>query len=62
MSKNKMVYVVTRDRRRVEEQNYETNKEAKERKDVLAKMLRTWRDPDLRKISIVHTDEPNKIR
>jgi hypothetical protein len=62
MSKKKKVYVVTRNQRRIEERNYETMKEAKERLNALAKMLRTFRDSDLRKISIAHTDEPNKIR
>jgi dsDNA-binding SOS-regulon protein len=62
MSKNTKVYVVTRDGRRVEEKNYTTRKEAKDRSDALAKMLRTFRDPDLRKIGIRETLEPYKIR
>ena len=62
MSKNTKVYVVTRDGRRVEEKNYTTRKEAKDRFDALAKMLRIFRDPDLRKIGISETLEPHKIR
>ena len=62
MSKDTKVYVVTRDGRRVEEKNYTTRKEAKDRFDALAKMLRIFRDPDLRRIGIRETNEPYKIR
>ena len=62
MSKDKTVFVVTRNGRRVEERNYATRKDAKGRLNALAKMLRTFRDSDLRKIGISETSEPHKIR
>jgi hypothetical protein len=62
MSKSKTVFVVTRDSRRIEEENYNTREAAKDRVDALAYMLKRWRDPDLRKIEIVKTTEPRKIR
>ena len=62
MTKGKTVYVVTRDGRRIEEENYNTREGAKLRSSALALMLRKWRDPDLRKIHIIETPEPRKIR
>jgi hypothetical protein len=62
MSITNTVFVVTRDGRRIEERNYATRREAKDRLNALAKTLRIWRDPDLRKIGISETLEPHKIR
>lgn len=62
MTKTKEVFVVTRDGRRIEDVNYNTKDLARERLDALAYMLRIWKDPDLRKISIVKTSAPKKIR
>jgi hypothetical protein len=62
MSEIKKVFVVTRNGRRIEERNYTTRREAKDRLDALAKMLRTFCDSDLRKIGVCETSEPYKIR
>ena len=62
MSKNKEVYVVTRDGRRIEEKNYDDKEEAKERMQTLVKVLRQWRDPDAKRVSIQKTDKPKKIK
>ena len=60
--KNKEVYVVTRDGRRIEERNYETNEEAKARMDTLVKVLKKWRDPDSKRVKIEKTSQPKKIK
>lgn len=58
----KQVYVVTRNSRRVEERNYSTKEDAEERAEKLVKVLKKWKDPDLKKVKVVLTDTPNKIR
>tara|TARA_Y100001973_G_C5139854_1_gene302356 strand:- start:176 stop:361 length:186 start_codon:yes stop_codon:yes gene_type:complete len=60
--KSKEVYVVTRDGRRIEEQNYETNEEAKARMDTLVKVLKKWKDPDSMRVKIEKTSQPKKIK
>ena len=60
--KSKEVYVVTRDGRRIEERNYETNEEAKDRMDTLVKVLKKWRDPDSKRVKIEKTSQPKKIK
>ena len=62
MTKEKEVFVVTRNGRRIEDVNYETRQLAKERMDSLAAVLKKWRDPDLRRLSIVKTSEPKRVR
>ena len=57
--KSKEVYVVTRDGRRIEERNYETNEEAKAR---MVKVLKKWRDPDSKRVKIEKTSQPKKIK
>ena len=60
--KSKEVYVVTRDGRRIEEQNYETNEEAKARMDTLVKVLKKWKYPDSMRVKIEKTSQPKKIK
>lgn len=61
-TKEKKVYVVTRNARRIEDRNYSTKQEAEVRAEALAKMLKEWNDPDLNKVKIVETAKPAKIR
>lgn len=62
MKNKKNVYVVTRNKRRIEEENYSTEEEAQKRAEQLVKVLKKWKDPDQKKVEIVHTDNPSKIR
>ena len=62
MSKNKEVYVVTRDGRRIEDVNYNTKEDAKERMKILVKVLKQWRDPDVKRVKIEKTSQPKKIK
>ena len=62
MNKNKEVYVVTRNGRRIEETNYDAKEEAKERQKILIKTLKKWRDPDAKKVKIQKTSLPRKIK
>ncbi|NDG52657.1 MAG: hypothetical protein EBY39_06495 [Flavobacteriia bacterium] len=56
------VYVVTRNSRRIEEKNYSSKEEADTRAQKLVDTLKKWKDPDLKKVKVVHTDKPQKIR
>jgi uridine kinase len=58
----KKVYVVTRNSRRIEDRNYSIKEDAEERADKLVKVLKKWNDQDLKKVKVVFTDTPNKIR
>ena len=58
----KKVYVVTRDTRRIEDKNYATKEEAEVRAQALVDMLKKWKDPDLKKVKVVETSKPAKIR
>ena len=60
--KNKEVYVVTRDGRRVEEKNYSEMEEATERMKKLIAALKKWRDPDSKRVKIQKTSQPKKIK
>jgi len=62
MKNKKSVYVVTRNRRRIEEENYSTEEEAQKRAEQLVEVLKKWKDPDQRKVEVIHTDNPSKIR
>ncbi len=62
MKTKKSVYVVTRNKRRIEEENYSTEEEAQKRAEQLVEVLKKWKDPDQRKVEVVHTDNPSKIR
>jgi len=60
--KQKTVYVVTRNSRRIEDVNYLSREDAQARSDKLVEMLKQWKDPDLKKVKIVETSTPSKIR
>jgi len=54
-------YVVTRDGRRIEENNYKTQAEAQYRADVLYGMLKEWDPKGLGNIAIVKTSNTYKV-
>ncbi len=58
----KTVYVVTRNTRRIEEQNYDTQEEAQVRAEKLVEVLKKWKDPDVKRVKVVETNTPRKIR
>jgi hypothetical protein len=58
----KKVYVVTRNSRRIEESNYDTKEEAQVRAEQLVAVLKQWKDPDQKKVRVVATENPKKIR
>lgn len=60
--KQKTVYVVTRNSRRIEDVNYLSREDAQARSEKLVEMLKQWKDPDLKKVKIVETSTPSKIR
>lgn len=60
--KQKTVYVVTRNTRRIEEQNYNTKEKAEVRATQLVEVLKKWRDPDVKRVRVVETNTPRKIR
>jgi hypothetical protein len=61
-SKQKTVYVVTRNSRRIEDRNYASKEDAEVRSQQLVNMLKQWKDPDQRKVRVVETSTPSKIR
>jgi hypothetical protein len=58
----KKVYVVTRNARRIEDRNYINREDAEVRAQALVDMLKQWKDPDLKKVKVVETSKPAKIR
>ena len=60
--KQKTVYVVTRNTRRTEEKNYETKQEAEARAEKLVEVLKKWKDPDVKRVRVIETNTPRKIR
>jgi hypothetical protein len=62
MNTKKTVYVVTRNSRRIEDRNYSSKDEANLRAEKLVSVLKQWKDPDVRKVKVVETDNPSKIR
>ena len=60
--KQKTVYVVTRNTRRIEEQNYDTKEKAEVRAAQLVEVLKKWRGPDVKRVRVVETNTPRKIR
>ena len=56
------VYVVTRDKRRIEEKNYSTMHAAESRLKALQKVLKEYDPSGLNRIGIVCTKKPNQIR
>lgn len=55
-------YVVTREGRRVEDKNYETQSEAEFRAEKLINMVSKCSPHEKDSVSIVYTSEPYKIR
>ena len=62
IKQQKTVYVVTRNARRIEEQNYNTQEEAEVRAQKLIEVLKKWKDPDVKRVRVVETNTPRKIR
>ena len=62
IKQQKTVYVVTRNTRRIEEQNYNTQEEAEVRAEKLVEVLKKWKDPDVKRVRVVETNTPRKIR
>jgi hypothetical protein len=62
MDTKSIVYVVTRDGRRTEEQNYSTHAQAKARAEALKVVLAEWDPSGVSSINIVKTDKPKRIR
>ena len=62
IKQQKTVYVVTRNTRRIEEQNYDTQEEAEVRAQKLVEVLKKWKDPDVKRVRVVETNTPRKIR
>lgn len=60
--KEKTVYVVTRNSRRTEDRNYASKEDAQARAEALVKVLKKWKDPDVKKVKVVATGNPSKIR
>jgi hypothetical protein len=60
--KQKTVYVVTRNTRRIEDQNYDTKEKAEVRAAQLVEVLKKWRDPDVKRVKVITTNTPRKIR
>ena len=58
----KTVYVVTRNSRRIEDRNYLSREDAEVRAQALVDTLKQWKDPDLKKVKVVETSKPAKIR
>ena len=48
------VYVVTRNKRRVEEKNYSNLKDAEDRASSLRSALKEWDPKDVKKLSLIH--------
>ena len=59
--KARAVYVVTRNGRRIEPNNYFSEGAAKDRAKALKKMLKKFNDSDLRRVEVVQTQKPYKI-
>ncbi len=59
--KQREVYVVTRNNRRIEPENYFSEGAAKDRASALIKMLKKWNDPDKSKVEVVRTAQPFKV-
>jgi hypothetical protein len=56
------VYVVTRNKRRVEDVNYLSLKDADSRAARLREVLKEWDPSDFKNVSISKTKKPNQIR
>lgn len=58
----KYVYVVTRDKRRIEDVNYSSLSDANLRADRLRSVLKEWDPNDASKVDVRKTKKPNQIR
>ena len=56
------VYVVTRDGRRIEEENYPARPQAVERANQLKAMLKDWDPAGVSRVAITKTNKPKRIR
>ena len=56
------VYVVTRNKRRVEEKNYSNLKDAEDRASSLRSALKEWDPKDVKNVLVSKTKKPNQIR
>lgn len=56
------VYVVTRNKRRIEDKNYSNAQDAEVRAEKLRDVLRQYDPADVRNVSVVSTKKPNQIR
>lgn len=56
------VYVVTRDKRRIEDRNYHDRSDAEIRADKLRFVLKAFDPQDVKRVSVVSTKRPNRIR
>lgn len=61
MTNKKMVYVVTRNGRRVEPKNYENEADAQDRAAKLVTMLKEHSPRCAKKVSIIKTITPNTV-
>jgi len=61
MSDKKMVYVVTRNKRRVEPRNYDNEQDAQERASKLIAMLKKHSPACVKSVEIIKTVNPNTI-
>ena len=59
--KTREVYVVTRNGRRIESDNYFSEGAAKDRASALRKMLKKFNDPDKTRVEVVRTTQPYKV-
>ena len=59
--KSREVYVVTRNKRRIEPGNYFSETAAQDRARALKKMLKKWGDSDLSRVQVTRTSQPYKI-
>tara|TARA_B100000035_G_scaffold91129_2_gene76922 strand:- start:453 stop:641 length:189 start_codon:yes stop_codon:yes gene_type:complete len=62
MTQKQKVHVVTRNNRRIEERNYLNREDAEKRAAKLVKVLKKYKDPDQKRVKIVETDNPSRIR
>ena len=62
MEETNKLYVVTRNGRRIEEKNYEDKNEAEARSEQLVQVLKKWKDPDQKRVRVIATNNPKKIR
>ena len=55
-------YVVTRNKRRTEDRNYTNASDAEMRAEKLRSVLREYDPSDVRNVSVIKTQKPNRIR